>query len=192
MKRSVFAIGLIIGAALLARAVLAQPPGQPGRGGSPGGGFPPLPILAALDADGDGELSAKEIDNSATALRTLDKNKDGKLTRDELLPAVREGGPAGPNPGELVARLMAFDKNGDGKLSKDELPERMRGLLARADSNKDGFVDKDELTRLAQQQAGRGQGRGPGAGAAASFPRTVGVDPAKGAVRTGKTSPGCN
>ena len=59
---------------------------------------------------------------------------------------------------------MAFDKNGDGKLSASELPERMRGLLARADANKDGFVDKDELTRLAQQQAGRRQGPGPGMG----------------------------
>ena len=166
MKRSIFAISLLIGLAVLGRPVLAQP-GRPGRGGPPGGAFPPVPILAVLDADGDGELSAKEIDNAAAALRTLDKNKDGKLTRDELLPAFREGGPVGPNPAELVARMMAFDKNGDGKLSKEELPERMRGLLERADANKDGFVDKDELTRLAQQQqqqAGRGRGRGPAAG----------------------------
>ena len=164
MKRSVLVMCLIVGAALLARSVPAQQRGRPGRDGPPGGGFPQLPVLVALDADGDGELSAKEIDNAAAALRTLDKNKDGKLTRDELLPAFREGGPAGPNPAELVERMMAFDKNGDGKLSKDELPERIRGLLERADTNKDGFVDKDELTKLAQRQAGRGQGRGPGAG----------------------------
>src|SRR4051794_40493325 len=133
MKRSTLAIGLMIGAAILTRPALAQ---RPGRGGPPGGGGPPLPVLAALDADGDGELSAKEIDNAAAALRTLDKNKDGKLTRDELLPASREGGAGGPggsNPEELVARMMAFDKDGDGKLSKDELPERMRDLLERAD-----------------------------------------------------------
>ena len=59
---------------------------------------------------------------------------------------------------------MALDKNGDGKLGADELPERMRGVLARADTNKDGYVDKDELTKLAQQQAGRRQGPGPGRG----------------------------
>ena len=180
MKRSVFAIGLIIGAALLARAVLAQPPGQPGRGGSPGGGFPPLPILAALDADGDGELSAKEIDNSATALRTLDKNKDGKLTRDELLPAVREGGPAGPNPGELVARLMAFDKNGDGKLSKDELPERMRGLLARADFEQ-GRVRRQGRADQARAAAGwTGPGPRAGRGRGGFFPKDGGRGPGEG------------
>ena len=164
MKRMILAIGLIIGAAILARSVPAQPPGREGRGGPPGGPGGPLPIVAALDTDGDGEISAREIDNAAVALRTFDRNKDGKLTRDEYLPAFRGGGPGGPNPAEVVARMMAFDRNGDGKLARDELPERMRGLLERADANKDGFVDKDELARLAEQQAGRGQGSGPGRG----------------------------
>src|SRR4051812_3165760 len=75
-----------------------RPGGPEGRGGPPGG----MAVIAALDADGDGELSAGEIDNAAKALRALDKNKDGKLTRDELLPASREGGPGGPDSGELV------------------------------------------------------------------------------------------
>lgn len=46
------------------------------------------PVLAALDADHDGEISAKEIENAAAALKTLDKNGDGKLTVDEILPAA--------------------------------------------------------------------------------------------------------
>jgi EF hand domain-containing protein len=44
------------------------------------------PVLAALDSDHDGEISADEIENAAVALRTLDKNHDGSLTPDELLP----------------------------------------------------------------------------------------------------------
>jgi EF hand len=44
------------------------------------------PVLAALDADHDGEISADEIKNSAAALRTLGKTHDGSLTPDELLP----------------------------------------------------------------------------------------------------------
>ena len=162
MKRSSLASGPVIVTALLAGSLLAQ---GPRRGGPPGGGGGAgLPVLAALDTDGDGELSSKEIDNATASLRTLDKNKDGKLSREELLPAPRGGGPAGPSFRELVERLMAFDKNGDGKLSRDELPERIRGLLDRADANKDGLVDKDELTRHAQQQAGRRTGPDAGRG----------------------------
>ena len=44
------------------------------------------PVLAALDADHDGEISADEIENSSAALRTLDTNRDGSLSEDELLP----------------------------------------------------------------------------------------------------------
>jgi hypothetical protein len=44
------------------------------------------PVLAALDADHDGEISSDEIKNSSAALRTLDKNQDGSLTPAEVLP----------------------------------------------------------------------------------------------------------
>jgi hypothetical protein len=44
------------------------------------------PVLAALDADHDGEISADEIENSSAALRTLDTNRDGSPSEDELLP----------------------------------------------------------------------------------------------------------
>jgi hypothetical protein len=52
------------------------------------------PVLAALDADHDGEISAWEIDHAAAALKKLDRNHDGYLTADELVPfemAVRAG-----------------------------------------------------------------------------------------------------
>ena len=52
------------------------------------------PVLAALDADRDGEISAWEIDHAAAALKRLDRNHDGYLTGDELVPfemAVRAG-----------------------------------------------------------------------------------------------------
>ena len=57
--------------------------GQANRGGM----IQNLPILIALDADGNGEISDTEIMHSAAALRKLDKNKDGKLTPDELRPS---------------------------------------------------------------------------------------------------------
>ena len=47
--------------------------------------------------NGDGELSAEETANASEALKKLDKNKDGKLTRDELRPQPSgRGGPGGP------------------------------------------------------------------------------------------------
>ncbi len=52
------------------------------------GGGPPMflqdPLLAPLDGNGDGILSAEEIAGSGAALRKLDRNGDGILTPDEL------------------------------------------------------------------------------------------------------------
>ncbi len=148
-----------------------------------------LPIMIALDADKDGVISSAEIENSVIALKNLDKNKDGKLTEEELRPdfsAMPGGGPGrggpgrggpgrgpdgGAGPGAGLDRLMAYDKNSDGKLSKEELPERIQSLIVRADADKDGFASKAELEQMIASQgdaAGEGPrgpgGRGPGGG----------------------------
>jgi len=52
------------------------------------------PALVVLDADHNDEISAREIDHAAVALNKLDRNHDGYLTADELLPfemAARAG-----------------------------------------------------------------------------------------------------
>jgi hypothetical protein len=78
-----------------------QQPPRP-KGPPPGAGFdgsnnrpPPPPIIAELDANHDGVIDADEMANAPAALKTLDKNGDGKLTPDEFLP-LRRGGPGGP------------------------------------------------------------------------------------------------
>jgi len=102
----------MIVAAILARGVLAQQPGQPGRGG------PPNPLLQAFDTDHDGMLSAAEIDAAAAKLRERDANKDGKLTADEL-PRGRGGfGGPGGGPGRGPGGMEA-----DSDLSKPLLPK---------------------------------------------------------------------
>src|SRR5690606_10226977 len=64
--------------------------GEEGGGRGPGGeraGFlARLPLMKALDTDGDGELSAEESASAAAALAMLDKNGDGKLSAEELRP----------------------------------------------------------------------------------------------------------
>lgn len=154
--------------------------GRPGEGGGrfggPGGGrgfsFPPSPLQAALDADNDGVISAKEIENAVAALRGLDKNKDGKLDRDELRPArpsfggrpgegrgPGEGGPGAGNRPSMVDRLLAYDKNKDGKISKEEAPEFLKQRFDSLDTDKNGSIEKKEIEAMvARFSAGRGRG----------------------------------
>ncbi len=157
-----------------------------GRGGEgPGRMMARLPIMMVLDADQDGTISAEEIDMAVVALKKLDKNKDGKLTMDELMPSFEGMGPGGPggfggggfgggpggggfnggNPQEMVTRLMEGDKDNDGYLSESELPERMRAVMSRADTDGDKKLSREELTVVAQRQmqaGGGGRGEGPG------------------------------
>jgi Ca2+-binding EF-hand superfamily protein len=106
------------------------------------------PVLAALDADHDGEISAREIQNAPAALKTLDKNGDGRLTQDEVLPDPIVN---------AVGLVMRLDANGDGKISKEERTgehgSRYCELLDAADQNQDGFVTREELTNEIRRRA---------------------------------------
>jgi Ca2+-binding EF-hand superfamily protein len=143
------------------------------RGGAPGtpGGRqftpPSNPLFEALDADKNGEISPEELNNAVAALKKLDKDGDGKLSREETRPAGGFGGfggfggggfgrgGGGFGGGNFVERMMANDKNKDGKLAKDELPENAQPMFDRLDENKDGVVEKAELEKAA---AGFGRG----------------------------------
>ncbi len=75
-------------------------PSESAPPGPPPGGEPPrpfrMPLMSALDADKDGTLSAEEIAQASEALKKLDKNSDGQLTREELFETVRGPRPGGP------------------------------------------------------------------------------------------------
>ncbi len=137
--------------------------GRPDRGRRP-----PSPIIAALDADEDGEISAEEMANAVAALKKLDKNSDGKLTREEFSPPRqgRGGGPGGGLGGGgrsgFLDRMFEADADDDGKLSKDEVPERMRDRFDDIDSNGDGYVSRSELEERFAAFGRGGGGRGPG------------------------------
>ncbi len=151
--------------------------GGPGMG--PGMMMARLPLMITLDANQDGEISAEEIDLAVVSLKKLDKNKDGKLTMNELAPNFEGmGGPGGPMgfgggpggfggfgaiPEEFVNRTMQSDKDNDGYISESELPERMASMLERADTNGDKKISREEIIAMVKSRAAAG-GRGPGFG----------------------------
>ena len=92
------ALGLASTTALLAQNGNRPEGGREGRPeGRPGGGRPMMPLVQALDANGDGVIDEDEIKNAVAALKALDKNNDGKLTREEYMGMRRgPGGPGGP------------------------------------------------------------------------------------------------
>lgn len=151
-----------------------RPEGAPGGAaeGRPnaGGPGPFMAVVRALDADGDGELSASEIADATKALAKLDKNGDGKLTRDEIGPPAGlrpEGRPAAGAPGarpgagafaeQFLARLKEADKNGDKKISKEEAPDRLKENFDRIDTNSDGQLDESELKTMFERMRQGGE-----------------------------------
>lgn len=99
--------------------------GYPGGGFSDGGGnWPggerfqprPHPLVSRMDADSDGELSAKEIEGAVAILKSLDSNGDGQLTPEEFDPdgsGRRGGGPGGAGGNE----------SGNGRPRRPEIEE---------------------------------------------------------------------
>lgn len=79
-----------------------RPPHGPpphGPGGQHPAPPPPHPLELVLDADDDGIISVKELENAAAALRKLDRNNDGQLSEREYRPQRPGGpGPAGHPP----------------------------------------------------------------------------------------------
>lgn len=177
MKRITFAFTALFVAAIALCAAIAQPPGDgpgPGRQDRPDGFRPPPhPLQTALDTDGDGQLSAKEIENAVAALKTLDKNEDGKLSEDELRP--RFGGrPGGPDAGRGFGRPDGAgrpegrgpgpdgpprDRTGERPAGRDEMVSRVLSF----DKNKDGKLTKDELPEGMHGMIERGDANGDGA-----------------------------
>jgi Ca2+-binding EF-hand superfamily protein len=81
-----------------------------------------------------------ELQHIYDVLRTLDKNKDGKLDADELK-AMRHQ-LIEQRADHLIKRL---DTDKDGKISRAEAKGQLKADFDRLDLNKDGFINRDEL-----------------------------------------------
>ena len=149
--------------AMTSTYLIAQPPG--GRGGPPGG-FPPdgpppnHPVVEALDANGDHEISASEIENAIVVLKKLDANGDGKLTeadRPEGAGPQRGGRPprdGGEGPGGPGDQRGGRPPRDDGEGLGGPGGQRSGGVESASDfatrilafdENEDGRVTTEEL-----------------------------------------------
>ena len=115
-------------------------------------------LYKALDADEDGTLSSGEIDGSTAALRALDENSDGSLTRNELLTAPPPAAPAEDSAGD-AGSLPPTEAYGDtGEIPRQGEPEgppklhrpRVSPLMAALDLNHDGTLSSEELEEAVQ------------------------------------------
>jgi len=139
----------------------------------------PSPILEALDVDDDNVLSADEIAKSADALKTLDKNADGAIAQDEIMPArtkapqvaadttaaetkERTAAPEGSRPrfgGGGFGLTRVFDADKNDTISAEEIAKAPEALKA-LDKDADGKVTREEL--FASMRGGDGRGRREG------------------------------
>ena len=62
-----------------------------------------------------------------------------------------------PTP-RIIDRLEQFDADQDGKLSVSEMPEDLRGMISKNDSNGDGQLDRQELRNAACRQTSNNSG----------------------------------
>jgi Ca2+-binding EF-hand superfamily protein len=101
--------------------------------------------LQRFDVNGDGKVVRAELEQTLEAdFKKEDKNGDGALDVSEARPLnerIREEKVASP----------VFDWNADGKIVYVEFASQWRTLFDRADKNRDGTVDEEEMTGTARE-----------------------------------------
>lgn len=164
--RSIPRIKLIAPAALLAAALLTV---QTAWADSPAPSAGNDGLFKRLDADGNGVLAADEVPAEHQRLferlvRKADENGDAALSKREFTAALTPSRPEKPieakqpqgNPQAAAIRylLLSMDTTPDSSIQADEVPEDLRSmfddLAERVDVNKNGILDRYELSRGAR------------------------------------------
>jgi len=98
-------------------------------------------VIVLVEMSDCDEGCGEEIQRAYEFLYKLDKNKDGKLDADEL-----KAGRETILKQRVDGLIKLLDADKDGKISKKEARGMVKEHFDQLDKNKDGFVDRDELT----------------------------------------------
>jgi Ca2+-binding EF-hand superfamily protein len=119
-------------------------------------------LLRRFDADRDGKVTKDEfMKDVAARFAELDLNNDGRITEEDLPPAMRgrgvlTGNADTPRRGigrRVLTLLREADANRDGVITRDEAVAGAERRFAALDRNKDGTLDKADGDELRKETA---------------------------------------
>lgn len=156
--------------------------GHPMPGKGMDHGMPPGGMMAMMDSNRDGAITAQEhAAHAKTMFDKLDANHDGKITAAEFAAGhqtmtkevrVIHRGPGMPAMGmdagmghgmSSADRIKKMDRDGDGKVSAAEHAVGAQAMFNAADTNKDGNLSQAEMAAhhaaMMKHDIGTGHGR---------------------------------
>ena len=114
-------------------------------------------VLERFDRNGDGRIPREEWTGGVSAFDTLDLDRNGVLDARDKTAAARAAAPDEPPPAAAIKSelpepevlLKNLDTDKDARVSKREVAgTKLEPHFATADTNRDGFVDLEELRRV--------------------------------------------
>jgi Ca2+-binding EF-hand superfamily protein len=139
IHRTAVVLGLValLGATVVAAAQEGK--GAAGKGWRKGQGW--ATFAAVYDADKDGKVTKEELLAKHPMFDRLDTNKDGVVTEAEF-----DANPASQKNPNLKGWVARLDTNKDRTVSMDELNQAKTKGFDKGDKNKDGAIEESEFT----------------------------------------------
>lgn len=156
-KMTAVAVLALMGASLGSAALAERGMDMGGMGDGEGRGGMMPDQFDTIDANKDGKVTQDELAAFRTAeFAAADTNADGALSAEELSARMLQ---------KMLARQGArmienMDADGNGTLSVDEMGDGpMAGNFARIDTDNDGAISKAEVEAVADHMGKRREGR---------------------------------
>ncbi len=108
-----------------------------------------FPLFRLIDTDGDRRLSVREQSQVPSVMASLDANKDGRLTPQEVKVPVRLAFATGPMVDDVLNQAVSVQRAGSVESPSASAPEWFVGM----DENKDGDLSRSEFLGSDEQFA---------------------------------------